>query len=348
MNSKKYIFVALGCVFVFLFGGCSSKGNAEKESSQEKVDYSMYDFAGVQWTRDAECDTETLCFEENGEFRYSCACGNPVNDADMVESYTYDDETKVFTLNCYEDVEGMITEIKLISCDGEKLELDFDGEVREFVVEGTNSSEIDNVDKDSKYTNEEISQIYREVLKSERSFISVEEGNKDILLKDYNYYQGTYEENLLKIMFGFKDINDDGNSEVIVSLTTSENYPGNYEKLILYYEDGEVYGYRLPDWIHFDGDKVLGWIEVIWEGSKSVGVYEGQILVEIKDKRLNLTYIFEQEGSEEEKWLIENNRIKDEDKIIYMGDEYDAYISPSNKYEERYEFNDINIERHVR
>lgn len=214
--------------------------------------------------------------------------------------------------------------------------------------EDTSSLLIDNDIRDSKYTNAEIPQIYKEVLKSERSFISVEEGNKDVLLKDYNYYHGIYVENLLKIMFGFKDINEDGNFEVIVLLTTPEHYPGNYEKLILYYEDGEVYGYHLPDWVYFAGDEVLGWSEVLWEDSKSVGVYEGRILVEIKDKRLNLTYIFEQEGSEEEKWLIENERIKDEDKIMYMGDKYSSYIYPSDKYEERYEFNDINIERNVR
>lgn len=137
MKSKKYMFIALSCALVFLLGGCGSKGDSEKESSQEKVDYSMYDFLGVRWTRDAECDTETLRFLENGEFRYSCACGNPVNDADVVESYTYDDETKLIALNCYEDIEGMITEIKLISCDGERLELDFGGEVREFFAKDT-------------------------------------------------------------------------------------------------------------------------------------------------------------------------------------------------------------------
>lgn len=138
MKKTKLAFIVLCCVGVFLLGGCTSEtkeGNDERESSQGKVDYSKYDFVGVQWTRDTESDTETLCFEENGEFRYSCACGNPVNDADMVESYTYDDATKLIILNCYEEIEGMITEIKLISCDDERLELDFGGEVREFVVE---------------------------------------------------------------------------------------------------------------------------------------------------------------------------------------------------------------------
>ena len=97
--------------------------------------YSTYDFADVTWTRDSDCDVETLRFLPNGEFRYSCACGNPVNDADVVDSYSYDEATKTFTLNCCEEIEDMITEIKLVSCDEEKLELDFDGEVRVFTAE---------------------------------------------------------------------------------------------------------------------------------------------------------------------------------------------------------------------
>ena len=38
----------------------------------------------------------------------------------------------MFTLNCYEEIDDMITEIKLISCDGEMLKLDFGGEIRTF------------------------------------------------------------------------------------------------------------------------------------------------------------------------------------------------------------------------
>ena len=128
MKSKFLIRLVLCCVFAFFVVGCAS-------DSEKAVDYSKYDFADVTWTREADCDVETLRFLPNGEFRYSCACGNPVNDADVVESYTYDDATKTFTLNCYEEVDDMITEIKLVSCDGEKLKLDFDGEIREFTVE---------------------------------------------------------------------------------------------------------------------------------------------------------------------------------------------------------------------
>ena len=127
---KNFLFIVLSCIIAMFFVGCSTGQNIDEE-----VDYSAYNFAGVKWTRDAECDIESLSFLTNGEFRYSCACGNPVNDSDVVESYTYDDETKMFTLNCYEEIDGMVTEIELISCDGEKLELDFDGETRVFVKE---------------------------------------------------------------------------------------------------------------------------------------------------------------------------------------------------------------------
>ena len=127
---KKNIFrrVVLCLIIAFCVVGCAKK-------TDDKVDYSTFDFANVTWTRDSDCDVETLRFLPNGEFQYSCACGNPVNDADVVDSYSYDDATKIFTLNCCEEIEDMITEIKLVSCDGKTLELDFDGEIRVFTAE---------------------------------------------------------------------------------------------------------------------------------------------------------------------------------------------------------------------
>lgn len=154
MKKNNFALVSLCCVVAFFLVGCAPEAKIDSTETQNsflEVDYSMYDFAGIQWTRDAEGDMETLSFLPNGEFRYSCACGNSVNDADMVESYSYDDTKKMFTLNCYEEVEGMITEIKLIRCDGEKLELDFGGEIRVFFVEGTKNenTEVENTDNEN-------------------------------------------------------------------------------------------------------------------------------------------------------------------------------------------------------
>ena len=128
MKFRNMVCVLLCVAMVLLFGGCASK---EGESKQD-ADYSAYAFAGAEWYRATEGDLETLCFRTNGEFRYSCACGSPVDDADLVESYTYDDATKTFTLHYCEDMDEVITQIKLISCDDEKLELDFAREIRTF------------------------------------------------------------------------------------------------------------------------------------------------------------------------------------------------------------------------
>lgn len=108
----------------------SAKEEAER-LAKEEADNGIQNVIDVRWTRDTECD-EVLCFLADGRFRYSCSCGNPVNDADVVESYSYDETTRIFTLHCYEEIEGMVTEITLVHCDGASLELDFDGEIRTF------------------------------------------------------------------------------------------------------------------------------------------------------------------------------------------------------------------------
>ena len=110
-----------------LLTGCDNT----KEKVQEK-DYSNYSFTDVSWTRDAENDIETIVFKSNGRFTYYCSCGNPVNDSDLCESYTYNDKTKEITLNCFEETEETITNIKVVNSTETMLELDFNGEIRKF------------------------------------------------------------------------------------------------------------------------------------------------------------------------------------------------------------------------
>ena len=86
---KKIAFLML---MVLLLTSCSD--------TKEK-DYSKYLFTDVSWTRTAENDIETIIFKSNGRFTYYCSCGNPVNDSDLCESYTYNDDTKEITLDCF-------------------------------------------------------------------------------------------------------------------------------------------------------------------------------------------------------------------------------------------------------
>ena len=125
---KSIYFITLLLIFAVLFTGCG-----HKETEDKRVDYSKYPFVNTSWTRDAEHDTETIRFGEDGKFVYYCGCGNPVNDSDLCEGYTYDDATKTIALNCIETTEEMVTTIKIVKCDENSLHLDFDGEIRVFV-----------------------------------------------------------------------------------------------------------------------------------------------------------------------------------------------------------------------
>ena len=125
---KKNIII-LTLVGMFLTG-CGET----KEKIQEK-DYSEYLFSNVTWTRDGGNDIETLVFKSDGSFSYYCSCGNPVNDSDLCESYTYNDQTKEIKFECFETTEEMVTKIKIVEISEDVLELDFDGEIRKFEKE---------------------------------------------------------------------------------------------------------------------------------------------------------------------------------------------------------------------
>ena len=125
---KKFVYlIALFLITTIIFIGCSDNTREE-----QNVDYSQYSFVNTSWTRDAEHDIETIRFGADGKFTYYCACGNPVNDSDLCEGYTYDDSTKTITLNCIETTDEMVTTIKIVKCDESSLHLDFDGETRIF------------------------------------------------------------------------------------------------------------------------------------------------------------------------------------------------------------------------
>ncbi len=137
---KLFSIIAMTLACVMLFVGCAETKKAETKNNSSKqetvtVDYSKYPFTETRWTRDAEHDVETIRFGADGSFVYYCACGNSVNDSDVCEGYTYDDETKTITLDCLEEIEGMVTVIKIVKCDENELQLDFDGDIRVFTKE---------------------------------------------------------------------------------------------------------------------------------------------------------------------------------------------------------------------
>ena len=126
---KVKLFLVLAFSLFFLLLGCT------KSNTDETVNYSEYLFTDTSWTRKAEHDIETIRFGSDGSFVYYCACGNPVNDSDLNEGYTYDDVAKTITVKYIETTEETVSTIKIEACDGENIKLNFDGEIREFVKE---------------------------------------------------------------------------------------------------------------------------------------------------------------------------------------------------------------------
>ncbi|MGN0966035.1 MAG: hypothetical protein ACI4OP_00365 [Candidatus Coprovivens sp.] len=96
-------------------------------------------FANQSWIR-YDSDEEHLSFSSEGEFSYWCSCGNPVDNADMCETYTYNPKSKTITLNCY----GPNEKIKVIKHTKDTLVLKFDKETRTF----TNAKYLDNEEEE--------------------------------------------------------------------------------------------------------------------------------------------------------------------------------------------------------
>ena len=55
-----------------------------------------------------------------------------MNDADLCETYIYDEKTKEIKLDCLETTDETITTIKIVSSSDDELKLDFNGEIRTF------------------------------------------------------------------------------------------------------------------------------------------------------------------------------------------------------------------------
>ena len=122
-------------IIILILVGMLMTGCGETKEKIQKKDYSKYFFSDVRWTRDGGNDIETLILKSDGSFSYYCSCGNPVNDSDLCESYTYNDETKEIKFECFETTEEMVTNIKIVEISEDVLELDFNGEIRKFEKE---------------------------------------------------------------------------------------------------------------------------------------------------------------------------------------------------------------------
>lgn len=124
MKKITYTIFLIISIFLLITGCTSSK------KSQTSIDVST--FTDKEWSRETEADTEYITFSSNGSFSYFCACGEPVNDSDLCDGYTYDSKTNTITLNYFETTDETVTKILVKRCTKDILELDFNEEIRRF------------------------------------------------------------------------------------------------------------------------------------------------------------------------------------------------------------------------
>ena len=123
LSMKKILSLCFLTICVGLVGCTASK------------DYSEYEFTDIQWTRTTEADTEYLRFSSGGQFSYYCACGNPVDDSDLYEEYTYSPKNQTIKLKPTGVKFGFPKKLVIKYVDEETLEIDFGGETRKFEKE---------------------------------------------------------------------------------------------------------------------------------------------------------------------------------------------------------------------
>ena len=73
-------------ITLLLLSGCANQSGNEKETVKGDVcDFLTH----ANWEGTDEQCTNTITFREDGGFSNSCACGEPVGDADLAEEYRY-------------------------------------------------------------------------------------------------------------------------------------------------------------------------------------------------------------------------------------------------------------------
>lgn len=126
-------------IFAIIFGLVINKDKEDGELMDEyeelknpnKTDI-ISDFVDIKYERSTEADTEFIRFSKDGSYSYYCACGNPVDNSDLCEYYTYDKENNKIELECYDGVPEKEKNIKILTATKDKLKIEINGEIREF------------------------------------------------------------------------------------------------------------------------------------------------------------------------------------------------------------------------
>ena len=129
---KKIFLISLITILLTSMAACQN-------TNDEPVDdYAPFAEAEWEFYNEKTGEEDIIYFEEDGSFSYHCACGEPIGDSDVYDSYRYDEEQLLITL--YNDYDDSEKEIRLIFYNAIHLLLEIDGVIRDFSIIGTDTS----------------------------------------------------------------------------------------------------------------------------------------------------------------------------------------------------------------
>lgn len=220
------------------------------ESNGSRYDEFVEKVVDKEWFRGTTGCTEYIYFAEDGSYGYYEACGNPVGNHDLYETWEYNEKKDIIKVSG-----GFMssTNIEYISCDGEELVLVVDDEERTFLF----SEDFSN------YTDDDSEDLEMQVDSKEMVFAfgvvgmywvqETEEGNNELSfiwsdeewLGRFNYTTSTGEKVSGYEEFEIYEYDSEKDCIVIKSMDGSISMDIDFDfgtdgELILYMEEEEI------------------------------------------------------------------------------------------------------------
>lgn len=98
---KKILSLALALLFVFMCG-CNNPFNTQSDSNGSQASTLQVEtdplLTDAEWVgQDENCENH-ISFKKDGKFGNNCACGEPIGNADIIETYIYNGSDKTIDL----------------------------------------------------------------------------------------------------------------------------------------------------------------------------------------------------------------------------------------------------------
>lgn len=124
---KKRLVIIICCILL-----CGCQNTTKQQTDKKEENFSEYDLlVKGYWSHYDPIigEMENMTLTKKGEFIYCCSCGEPINDSDLYDTYSYEEPGKI-TLRSSDDQYS--EEIDILSIDDMMLLIKMEDDIIEF------------------------------------------------------------------------------------------------------------------------------------------------------------------------------------------------------------------------